>query len=482
MRALSPTGQWPFWLAAAVLVLSVLVGGSVQALPMLRLADQLLAIVTIVAVLVTARAGRPHGWTLFGYVIAGLIALLPLLQIVPLPAAIWHQLPGRDVPAASAQLFGVDNQAMPLSLDPDSTLASLLGALPAFAAFVVAHRVSAPGHVRLLLILVGIALVSLMLGAVQVSTGLGYFYDTAHEGLPIGLFSNRNHQADLLLIGIVVSMVLGTRPQLFPSLGLFRPALFAAAAVMVMGIIATGSRSGMALILYVAVAVLLLSGKAAMSAKRITLVGLAIVIVPLCLILAGSQVAEQSFQRFDRQQTDQRFEFWPAARWTAEHYFPAGTGIGSFDTAFRANEPLSLIGEHYIVHAHNEYIEIPLEAGAAGVVLILAFYLWWVMATIRVSQGSDRDLDALLGRIGSAIIPIFLLHSALDYPLRMIGLMTVFGFACGLLSRALMRRLTGPEQATRPRPVAQRHEMASALGGNVHSFRATRRGQPPIAE
>jgi len=480
MNILSANGRWPYWLAATLLTLTLVVGGSVQALPMLRLADQLLAVGVIVVVLISARTFHLRGLALFGCILCIAIAALPLLQIVPLPAGIWHAFPGRDVPSAVGAVFGFDTASMPLSLDPDATFASLLGALPAFAAFAVAHKVNAPGHVRLLLVLVGLALLSLVIGVVQVTTGQGYFYETAHEGLPIGLFANRNHQADLMLVGIIVSMVLGTRPQLFPGLRLFRPALFAAAAAMTAGVVATGSRSGMALLLYAVVAVFLLSGKVALSPKRMAIAAVATVIIPLCLILAGSQVVTQSLHRFDRQQTDQRFDFWPAARWTAEHYFPAGAGIGTFDPVFRANEPLSLVGAHYIVHAHNEYIEIPLEGGLPGLLLILCFCIWWALATIRVGKADGRDLDALLGRIGSALIPIFLLHSAFDYPLRMIGLMTVFGFACGLLSRALLWRVSSPSPVKAQVTVPQRHEARASPGGNVHSFRATRKRQAPI--
>jgi O-antigen ligase len=410
--------------------------------------------------------------------VAGAIAALPLLQILPLPVSFWQALPGRDVALSSAHLFGFDSEAMPLSLDPGSTLQSFIEALPAFALFAVAHRVSAPGQVRLLLVIVGLALLSFTLGVVQIATGSANFYDTAHEGLPIGLFANRNHQADLLNIGILLSVILGMRPQLFPSLKLFRPVLFAAAAAMAAGVIATGSRSGMVLLVYVTAAAAALSGKTAWSPKRIAVAGIVVVIVPLCLVLAGSQVAEQSLQRFNRQQTDQRFEFWPAAVWTAEHYFPAGSGIGTFDPVFRANEPLSIVGDHYVVHAHNEYIEIPLEDGLPGALLVLCFLIWWIGATIVSAGTDDRNLDGLLGRIGSAIIPIFLLHSALDYPLRMLALMTVFAYACGLLSRTLLLGKL-PISALQRRSHRQA-DPGQRLGGRRYSLGATPSQQRPI--
>ena len=61
---------------------------------------------------------------------------------------------------------------------------------------------------------------------------------------------------------------------------------------------------------------------------------------------------------------DVRLEAWPTVLKAAAQVQPFGGGIGSFETLYRASEPLAEVTPTYFNHAHNDYLEIWLEAGS----------------------------------------------------------------------------------------------------------------------
>jgi hypothetical protein len=52
------------------------------------------------------------------------LVLIPVLQLAPLPPALWQALPGRLQEMRSLDLIGEENSWRPLSLVPDATLAT----------------------------------------------------------------------------------------------------------------------------------------------------------------------------------------------------------------------------------------------------------------------------------------------------------------------------------------------------------------------
>jgi O-antigen ligase len=98
-------------------------------------------------------------------------------------------------------------------------------------------------------------------------------------------------------------------------------------------------------------------------------------------------------------------------------YFPVGTGAGAFDPIFRIHEPFSLLKPTYFNHAHNDYLEVILDTGLPGLLILLAALVWWGWKSIRV-WGSDAGAAAKTGRLGSTVILLVLIASAVDYPAR----------------------------------------------------------------
>ena len=97
------------------------------------------------------------------------------------------------------------------------------------------------------------------------------------------------------------------------------------------------------------------------------------------------------------------------------------------------------VTSEYVNHAHNDYLELVLELGAAGAVLIVLFLGWWAVAATRVWTST---LSTPFGRAATIATAAILAHSIVDYPLRTGALMAVFGAAIALMAQ---RSRSAPE-------------------------------------
>jgi O-antigen ligase len=112
-------------------------------------------------------------------------------------------------------------------------------------------------------------------------------------------------------------------------------------------------------------------------------------------------------------------------------YFPFGSGLGSFRQVYHLYEQPEQVTTTYVVHAHNDYAELILELGLAGIVLILLFLAWWAVAVWNVWRTAEAGPFARAAAIASAAI---LVHSLVDFPLRTAAIGACFAMCLGLLA------------------------------------------------
>lgn len=105
--------------------------------------------------------------------IAGLVVALHLLQLVPLPPAVWHGLPGRSAQVAALELIQAEQDWKPLTLSPARTIASLLCALSALALLLLTTTLGTDARWRLIGIVAIAGGVTLLLGVVQIKSETG---------------------------------------------------------------------------------------------------------------------------------------------------------------------------------------------------------------------------------------------------------------------------------------------------------------------
>jgi len=114
----------------------------------------------------------------------------------------------------------------------------------------------------------------------------------------------------------------------------------------------------------------------------------------------------------------------------AEH-LPWGSGVGSFVPVFEQGMPDALLLPSYVNAAHNDYAQLWLETGIAGLLVaaLAAVALMLAVDSHVRGQAGDRRLlwSAVFG------IAVFVAHSVVDYPLRTPALMSVAGLLAGIL-------------------------------------------------
>lgn len=434
-------GQWDATAIAAVvlLALSFAFGGATRE-HALRLAVVELAALPLLVIaadrLVRNGIWRRHRFALG--LLAGLAAI-PLIQLIPLPPAIWTGLAGRDQLVLALDLAGVQPGWTPLSVTPELTWQSVLALLPPVAAFLAVLTAPQPLTARLIVLYLIAAVAGVLLGAAQLASGGERLYpwESTDAGSVSGFFANRNHLATLLLACLPFAAVIGAaalRRTDERRIPLWFAALFMGLAVI--GLAAIRSRAGV--ILFVPTVILSLiaawiaSGRGRPTPALFGMAGAIAAAVCVVAVLALPPV----LARFELQSAPEtRFEAWPTIADAAQTWLPLGSGIGSFDAVYRSVEPLEQLAPSYLNQAHNEYLETWLEAGWPGVALILAFLVWYgrrLWAAWKAPPSRERDFQ----RAAGIALLVMLVHSAVDYPLRTVVLATLFAVCAAILEKA----------------------------------------------
>ena len=112
---------------------------------------------------------------------------------------------------------------------------------------------------------------------------------------------------------------------------------------------------------------------------------------------------------------------------------PLGSGLGSFRRIYAVYEDHDRLDPTaYVPHAHNDYVELALETGIPGLIVLLLFLLWWGRAAWRAWAGPGSGDYARAAAVASAAI---LVHSLVDFPLRTAGISAVFAMCLALMIR-----------------------------------------------
>jgi O-antigen ligase len=440
--------QWDAVAFASVvlLVFSFALGGASRE-HALRLALIELAALPLLVVaagrLIKDSAWRQHRFMLG--LLAALVAI-PLIQLIPLPAAVWTGLPGRDQLVLALEITGLAPGWSPMTLTPDKTWASALALVPPAAMLLAFLSLTHIQRQRLVYLCIAAAIASILLGAAQLASGGDslYLWSWTGAGSVTGFFANRNHLASLLLITLPFAITFGAatlRRRDQPTTALWIGGLFAG--LVVVALAAIRSRAGITLFVPVLAFSLLAAWVAAGRGRPgpglLVLVGAVGAALTAVAVLALPPILE----RFDTEnQLEGRSNRWPLVAETAQTYLPLGSGIGSFDAVYRSVEPLEELDSTFFNQAHNEYFETWLEAGWLGIGLILAFLVWY-FRRCWTAWKAPPSREANLQRAASIGIGVLILHSVADYPLRTVSLTVVFALCCGLLELARRTEQTG---------------------------------------
>lgn len=346
--------------------------------------------------------------------------LLAFLQLIPLPPATWQQLPGHALLSEAATASGQPQPWRPWSIVPGATVNALSSLVVPLTALVLLSGLRENERRWLPSIILAWITAATLTGLLQFS---GAAFNNpllnANPGEVVGIFANRNHFALLLAIGCAITPAWAfADPRQLRWRG---PIASILCLLFVLSILATGSRVGLVLALGgVSMGLLVVWNQIrsilrrrprwALPALTILTAGSAALLTTA--VLTGRASSVDRLLATDISQ-DLRSRALPTTLSMIGDYFPMGGGLGGFDPLFRAHEPFAMLNPTYFNHAHNDFLEILIDAGLPGGLLLMAGLLWWGWASVHAWRGAG-----IQPKLGSALLLLILSASAFDYPAR----------------------------------------------------------------
>jgi O-antigen ligase len=250
-----------------------------------------------------------------------------------------------------------------------------------------------------------------------------------------GPYVNHNHYAGLM--EVLIPLAAGVA---FLQRGSKRVLLLFAAAVMTLTVIFSRSRGGM-----IALAAELVFVCAMLFRTQRSRRGMVTVLGGMALIVTFvfSLGSDKMFERFSETHDQYRMQIYRDSLSMAIHKPILGYGMGTFSTAYPAHR--SFYSDLFVNHAHNDYLEMLVDAGLLG----LGLFVWFLVGVYRaglkkVAAGNDGEgraltLAALTGVTGIVV------HSFLDFNLHIPANAALFFVLCAAVATPFRRAIRAPE-------------------------------------
>ena len=374
-------------------------------------------------------------------ILLALSILLVTLQLVPLPPSIWTALPGRELFIQAAEVSGQPQPWRPLSISPSATANALGSLVVPVAVLVFGAQLTREQHWRIASVLLALVFAGSLLALLQFSGArFGNPFINYQTGSVSGNFANRNHFALFVAFGCLLAPVWALRGDLAKRWKAIVAICLLPLFLLVS--LATGSRAGILLTglaiiagIFIVRAPLLRSSR---ELPRWTIIAISVFgasallgSVALSFMLGRAVAIDRAFD-LDAA-NDLRSRALPYVIEAIERYFPVGTGFGTFDPVYRIGEPDALLLPLYFNHAHNDWLEIILDGGIFGALLLSAGLIWTATSAIKAWRRMNHR--PLLARTGSITLLLVMFASLPDYPGRSPMIMAVIIIAAIWLHR-----------------------------------------------
>jgi O-antigen ligase len=441
------TSKAPHLLLAAFIILAPLFRAGNT--PLATLLLELLAVAGLLVVWWDSERRMALGR--FEMVLLAVLALFPLLQLLPMPGFTRADLPGQADYFVALQAAGVDQGAATLSTIPRETLSGWLRLLIPLAVYLLTRATSVRNLRKVLTVMFVVAVAQAVLGLVQFGTSPStVFYPIKDPmvGNALGTYVSRNNFVALMYLSLVLSLALfmGTlgrykskvsgdsfreRIQYYASADGHRAFLYGAMALLLLlTIIFTRSRAG---IMVTLLGVLLVSVVFSRRIGGSNVYGFTGTIVSGALGLSIAIGLSTVLDRFTISSplSDGRWVIYDGALTAIGQFFPLGAGTGTFRETFARFQDLSQ-AQYVINRAHNSYLEWIYNGGLVAIALIVGFLVIYVARWVSVWR-RDEWGEFRYVQVGAGLgLLLMLLHDLVDYNLFIPANMVYFSFLAGL--------------------------------------------------
>jgi O-antigen ligase len=380
------------------------------------------------------------------------IVAIPLVQLIPLPPWLWTALPGRGPSAEAFEILGQKTPWMPISVVPHETWLSALSLIPPLAVFLATLLLPYRERRWLSLVFLAVGVVSVFIGMIQVAQGLESpwrFFAFTNATEAVGFFANRNHFAALLYALMLFAVAwtveatvaeFGQGHRKFDAVSIVAMiGAFTLLIVLLAGEMMARSRMGLGLTMAALLGGFALGASDRRVGSTVTSSKLLVGAGVLVLIFSVQFALYRVMERFVMDPlADARLPFGRNTVEAALAYMPLGSGLGTFVPVYAMFEkPEDTIIGTFANHAHNDLLELWLNTGAVGLVLVGMFVIWLALRSVEIWRGAPppeaSELDWSLARAATIVVALLVAHSFVDYPLRTGAMMAIMAFACALL-------------------------------------------------
>ena len=255
------------------------------------------------------------------------------------------------------------------------------------------------------------------------------------QGRAGGNIGQANQFADSMRWGLIAIVPLARAWQQTadgPRARVVRAGWIVAALLMILGVVLTGSRTG--LVAFVLLAVWGLADRRLEQPLRIGLVVSPLVAAAeLWLVAAWSRAHAVVVVLTDRSETDVtafRGEIWSNCIALIKAQPWLGVGWGQFNFAWTLT-PFSSRGAGLVSHAHNLVLQLAVELGVPLAAIMMGLLLWGFWKAARRVWGMP-GVTGISARATLMVVAVMGLHSMLEYPLWYVYLLLPTAWAFGL--------------------------------------------------
>lgn len=427
--ASDPRARMVWWLVCLVVFLAPLPLGANRPWAWSLLAGLEFIVVALFLLFARQHVLPPQGASRSLFYLLLALAVMPLLQLMPLPIAVMQVIGPGSVQAWL--LTDPTATAVPASIDGVRTLdigirqgATLLMALVMLRLF--QYRDVRWQFVNLLI----------TVGVLNAAVGLAMFFSGTSMA---GTYVNKNHFAGLmcmvlpLAVGAVIRRWRQCRSRSHSPGSDYRFVILLVAAVLLgIALVLSGSRGAL---LATTLALLLVSVLFARSWSEWTKWALRLMLLAALAALAVALVAgfAEVTDIYARSFNNERVVQWLDTLHAVPHYWLLGSGAGTYDyvyPAFKSPEQ----GYPRFDHAHNDYLELLLTTGVVGGALALAA----LVTVIRLFMSANVLRDGLAGRelafAACWSVLTALIHAIVDFNLQIPANFLIFMLVLMLLA------------------------------------------------
>ncbi len=366
-----------------------------------------------------------HNLFIFG------LLMLNIFYLLPVPYDIWVYLPGRDISAQVLQLLP-DSELdtwRSVSISSTTTQSSLWMLVALFTIFTATISLSFEQIRFLLYILIAVAVTQSVVGLMQYGGNIELPGHDKYPGVARGTYLNRDHLAGYLemvfpVLLALLALHLGPRSrkysmrgrlQFWASLQGNQSILYALAAIIILlALIFTRSRTGVALFMLGLVLAYIVFGRR-LGGKNVY--GTYGTVIALIVVLAVELGLAPVLDRFTHDpMQDMRWELYSTSLKAIADYFPIGSGHGTFSIVYPAYQLPH--DSFYINHLHNDYMEWVFEGGLPMLLLIGFGLFLYVEQWIKIYRKKEWDGNRFIQAGAGLGVFLILLHSAIDFNLH----------------------------------------------------------------